>query len=199
MHDKSMSNDAINHQIKLTVKGGKYYLTMQFKGLQIGDKLGYLGNLKYYKTGYTKDKYNAPQGELGNTTVDSYHKGTEYPEYVTFELIPEALKDNLVPLQVFVPVMEAISKGTGTQPVYLSLDWNSLETATANDPGFNDTTIGKGSLDNNQMNTLNSLNKVKDVKTGDSSSMIKYTFLALAATGVAGIVVLKRRSKKDEL
>ncbi len=197
MSEKSMSNNAINHQIKLTVKGGKYYLTMQFKGLKIGDKLGYLENLKYYKTGYTKDKYNAPQGELGNTTVDSYHEGTKYPEYVTFELIPEALKDNLVPLQVFVPVMEAISKGTGTQPVYLSLDWNSLKTAEVNDPGFNDKTIGKG--DDSNLPQMDSLNKLKDVKTGDSSNAMKYTVLALAAAGVGGIAVLKIKRKKEEL
>lgn len=35
----SMSNDAINHTIKLTVKNGKYYITMNFNGLTVGQKL----------------------------------------------------------------------------------------------------------------------------------------------------------------
>ena len=30
-------------------------------------------------------------------------------------MIPEALNDGYVPLQVFVPIMDAISSGTGTQ------------------------------------------------------------------------------------
>ena len=29
-------------------------------------------------------------------------------------------------MQVFVPIMDAISKGSGTQPVYLKLDLNSI-------------------------------------------------------------------------
>lgn len=56
----SMSNEAINHTIKLTVKKGKYSITMDFKGLTINGQLGYLGTLKYFKTGYKLDKYGAP-------------------------------------------------------------------------------------------------------------------------------------------
>ena len=67
----SMSNEAINHTIKLTVKKGKYSITMDFKGLTINGQLGYLGTLKYFKTGYKLDKYGAPSGSLGNVTVDS--------------------------------------------------------------------------------------------------------------------------------
>ena len=73
--------------------------------------------MKYFTTGYTLDKYGNPQGTLADVTVDSYQKnadgslvsdtyGTNYPDQVTFELIPEALKDGYVPLQVFVPIME---------------------------------------------------------------------------------------------
>lgn len=97
----SMSNEAINHTIKLTVKKGKYSITMDFKGLTINGQLGYLGTLKYFKTGYKLDKYGAPSGSLGNVTVDSYQKytngklvtdnfGTNYPDVVTFPLIDEA-------------------------------------------------------------------------------------------------------------
>ena len=100
----SMSNEAINHTIKLTVKNGKYYITLNFNGLTVGQKLGYLSKLKYFTTGYTLDKYGNPQGTLADVTVDSYQKnsdgslvsdqyGTNYPDEVTFELIPEALND----------------------------------------------------------------------------------------------------------
>ena len=87
----SMSDDAINHTIKLTVKNGKYYITLNFKGLTVGQKLGYLSQLKYFTTGYTLDKYGNPQGSLADVTVDSYQKnsdgtlvsdtyGTNYPD-----------------------------------------------------------------------------------------------------------------------
>lgn len=160
----SMSNDAINHTIKLTVKNGKYYITMNFNCLTVGQKLGYLSQLKYFTTGYTVDKYGNPQGTLADVTIESYQKnadgtlvsdsyGTNYPDVVTFELIPEALNDGYVPLQVFVPIMDAISSGTGTQPVYLKLDWNSLKATTSDDPDFD-----KNDNNNNNSNGNNNSN-----------------------------------------
>lgn len=194
----SMSNEAINHTIKLTVKNGKYYITLNFNGLTVGQKLGYLSQLKYFTTGYTPDKYGNPQGSLADVTVDSYQKnsdgslvsdqyGTNYPDEVTFELIPEALNDGYVPLQVFVPIMDAISSGTGTQPVFLKLDLNSLKATTSDDPEFdkndnnnsnnnnsngnnnNGSSIGNGSLGNN---TLGS-SKLGSSSLGSGSSSLK--------------------------
>lgn len=147
--EASMSDNAINHTIKLTVKDGQYTITMDFNGLTVGTQLGYLGTLKYFKTGYTQDVYGAPQGTTAEVTVDSVQVnadgskveddyGTDYPDKVTFELIPEALEDGYVPLQVFVPIMEAISEGSGTQPVYLVLDWDTLEETTEDDADFNE-------------------------------------------------------------
>lgn len=146
----SMSDNAIDHTIKLTVKDGKYALTMNFRGLTIGSQLGYLGRLQYFASGYTLDhQYGNPQGDLQAVTVDSYQQnedgsrvsdqyGTDYPDEVTFELIPEALEDGYVPLQVFVPIMDAIASGTGTQPVFLALDWDTLQATTDDDPAFDD-------------------------------------------------------------
>ena len=153
---ESMANNAINHTIKLTVKDGKYYLTMNFNGLKYAGQYGYLSTLKYFLTGYTTNKYGVPQGSLADVTIDSYQTdedgnrikdsfGTDYPDYVTFELIPEALKDGYVPLQVFVPIMESIADGTGTQEVYLKLDWSTLKLTEADDPDFDD----DGNNDNN--------------------------------------------------
>ena len=144
--DASMSDKAINHNIKLTVKDGKYYITMDFNGLKVGNDLGYLGSLKYFKTGYVT-KNGVPTGEKADVAVDSVQKnadgsvvkddlGTDYPDLVTFELIPEALEDGYVPLEVFVPIMESISAGNGTQPVYLKLDWSTIEKTTADDEVF---------------------------------------------------------------
>lgn len=197
----SMSNEAINHTIKLTVKNGKYYITLNFNGLTVGQKLGYLSKLKYFTTGYTLDKYGNPQGTLADVIVDSYQKnsdgslvsdtyGSNYPDEVTFELIPEALTDGYVPLQVFVPIMDAISAGTGTQPVFLKLDWSSLKATTADDPDFdkndnnnnnngnvngtisNGSSLGNGQLGNNTLGNSSlgsSLNSGSSLKSGASS------------------------------
>lgn len=205
----SMSNDAINHTIKLTVKNGKYYITMNFNGLTVGQKLGYLSQLKYFTTGYTVDKYGNPQGTLADVTIESYQKnadgtlvsdsyGTNYPDVVTFELIPEALSNRdadgsgYVPLQVFVPIMDAISSGTGTQPVYLKLDWRSLKATRSDDPNFdkndnnnnnnnnsngnnnNGSSIGNGSLGNNTLGSSSlGSSKLGSSSLGSGSSSLK--------------------------
>lgn len=158
----SMSNEAVNHTVKLTVKDGRYYISLDFKGLTVGERLGYLSQLKYFTTGYTLDKYGNPVGNLADVTVESYqlnsdgtkvsdNYGTDYPDVVTFELIPEALDDGYVPLQVFVPIMEGIADGTGTQPVFLKLDWSTLTKTTADDPNFN----GNGDNGNNNNSNNN--------------------------------------------
>ena len=61
--EKSMSNDAINHYIKLTVEDGKYYLHMDFHGLAYLNKFGYLAELSYYDNGYTYGQYGAVEGD----------------------------------------------------------------------------------------------------------------------------------------
>ena len=175
----SMSNEAINHTIKLTVKNGKYYITLNFNGLTVGQKLGYLSQLKYFTTGYTLDKYGNPQGTLADVTVDSYQKnsdgslvsdqyGTNYPNEVTFELIPEALDDGYVPLQVFVPIMDAISSGTGTQPVFLKLDWSSLKATTSDDPDF-DKNDNNSNNNNNNSNGSNNSSSLGNSSLGNNS------------------------------
>ncbi len=155
--DKSMSNDAINHTIKLTVEDGKYYLTMDFHGLAYLNKFGYLAELSYYDNGYTYDQYGGIVGELkaaevlstqknpdGSDLIDEFnqaggsYEGKLYPDQIKFPLVADALadEDGYVPLRVFVPVMEDISAGTGTQDVLLKVDWSTLEKTTEDDPGF---------------------------------------------------------------
>lgn len=155
--DYSMSNDAINHNIKLTVKDGEYYLTMDFKGISYLNRFGYLANLYYYEDGYTYGQYGAIEGSRsaaevlstqknadGTDVIDEFNQkggsseGILYPDLVTFPLVSSALADDegYVPLHVFVPVMEDISAGTGSQDVLLKLDWSTIEAASEDDPAF---------------------------------------------------------------
>ena len=234
----SMSNEAINHTIKLTVKDGKYYITMNFNGLTVGQKMGYLSQLKYFTTGYTVDKYGNPQGTLGDVTVDSYQKnsdgslvsdqyGTNYPDEVTFELIPEALNDGYVPLQVFVPIMDAISEGTGTQPVFLKLDWSTIKQTTDDDPSFDNndndnnnndnggngnngttgtlptstlSTTGGSKLSSSSLSgtTGSSLKSASSVKTGDiEQNYVLYISIALLGAVLAMAGVMSYKKKRN--
>lgn len=166
----SMSNEAINHNIKLTVKNNKYYITMKFSGMAVGNQFGYLGELRYFKEGYKIDKYGNPTGATGKTEIVKYQMesngnkikdnyGTDYPREVTFPLIKNALNDGYVPLQVFVPIMEGISKGTGTQPVFLKLNWDTIEKANKNDSRFtkDDNSEKNSGTDNQATNVQNSI------------------------------------------
>lgn len=122
----SMANEALDHTVKLTVKKKKYTLTLSFNGLTINGQKGYLGWLKYYKVGYQTDAYGGPVGSPKAVDVTEKQNGTDYPKEISFTMIAEAKKDGYVPLQVFVPVMDAISAGSGTQTVYLKLDLENI-------------------------------------------------------------------------
>lgn len=122
----SMANEALDHTVKLTVKKKKYTLTLSFNGLTINGQKGYLGWLKYYKVGYRTDAYGGPDGSPKEVDVTKKQNGTDYPKEISFTMIAEAKKDGYVPLQVFVPVMDAISAGSGTQNVYLKLDLENI-------------------------------------------------------------------------
>lgn len=155
--EKSMSNDAINHYIKLTVEDGKYYLNMDFHGLAYLNKFGYLAELSYYDNGYTYGQYGTVDGTRipasvlstqknadGSDLYDEFnqaggsYEGKLYPDQIKFPLVADALadEDGYVPLHVFVPVMEDISAGTGDQDVLLKLDWSTLTKTTEDDPNF---------------------------------------------------------------
>lgn len=155
--DLSMSNDAVNHTAKLTVKDGSYTLTVQFKGLHYLNRFGYLAKLSYYNDGYSYGDYGAVIGTRSEATVlttqknadgtdvsDAFNvpggtaEGQLYPKSVSFPLVAAARadKDGFVPLHVFVPVMEDISAGSGDQDVLMHLDRSSLRQTTDDDPAF---------------------------------------------------------------
>ena len=155
--DLSMSNDAVNHTAKLTVKNGAYSLTINFKGLHYLNRFGYLAKLSYYDNGYTYGQYGAVSGTLLPATVLSYQKNADgsdvkdefnvpggsaegmlYPQSISFPLVDTARQDadGFVPLHVFVPVMEDISDGSGDQDVLMKLDHTSLRKTAEDDPAF---------------------------------------------------------------
>lgn len=131
--DYSMSNNGINHTIQLEVKNGEYFVTMQFKGLAMYNQFGYLKDLYYYNKGYTYNPFGKPMGDVTKAEVISYYDTVDqyndannlYPQLVRFPLVDKA-SEEYVPLQVFVPIMEAIADGTGTQSVLMKLDWNTF-------------------------------------------------------------------------
>lgn len=135
---KSMSDNAINHTVTLDVVDGEYYLNVEFKGLTIGDDFGYLSQLWYYDAGYTYGSFGAPEGTIVSAetitsydVVDEYNTAdTPYPHYLRIKLVDKASgEDGYVPLRVFVPIMEAIQQGGGTQDVLMQLDWSTLKEA----------------------------------------------------------------------
>ena len=140
--DMSMSNNAINHNIKLVVKNGVPYVNMNFNSLTVTSLKGYLKDMSYYASGYEVSKTGEPSGTLVPVTVNSLQKfsngktlkddfGTDYPNDITFPLCEEALEgNNEIPLQVFVPIMDAITPGSGKQNVYLRLDYSTLKKTT---------------------------------------------------------------------
>ena len=156
-NDLSMSNDAVNHIAKLTVKDGNYTLTVNFKGLHYLNRFGYLAKLSYYDNGYTYGEYGSVIGTLkiadvlsiqknadGSDVTDEFNvpggiaEGMKYPQTISFPLVDTAKADadGYVPLHVFVPVMEDISEGSGDQDVLMKLDVSSLKETTEDDPAF---------------------------------------------------------------
>ncbi len=127
---KSMSDAALRRPLYLDVKAGNGSVTMYFLELKTGGAAGQLEKVYYYASGYRTDKNGSPSGtkraaEVLKSTKGS--SGTTYPSIVKIPVIKEAAKDGLIPLQVFVPAMEDISPGTGTQQVYLKLDLGSAQ------------------------------------------------------------------------
>ena len=115
---ESMANKALDHNIKITVEDGVYYATLNFRGIKVGAKMGYLGSIKYLdNSGNMRDAE-----VLESITVD----GVSYPQTVRIQLNNDAINNGWQALQVFVQAMEDISEGSGTQDVYLKLDPNGV-------------------------------------------------------------------------
>ena len=135
-----MANDAIAHKVKLTVKDGKYYVTLNLKAMNIpfgGQTFhGYLNKIQYIENGTEKDVTVDQIQKNTNGDIVSDEFGSNYPDLVTFPLTDEAVETGIAPMQVFIPIMDSIASGMGTQKMNLSLDFTSVVKTTADDKDF---------------------------------------------------------------
>ena len=132
---------------KLIVKNGQYSVNVTFKPITLGALTGYLGDLKYYDG----DKTHTKRTEIQDTEfkpstivesykenetdnfVDAYKKKfpnrTTYPKTLNFNVDKNKIDANNkleTFTQVFVPVMNSIMEGAGTQKMILKFDLSSL-------------------------------------------------------------------------
>ena len=150
----SMGNPAMNQTAEIVVNEDKTavieleFHSMEMKALKM---TGYLANfwkgtdadavpatiLEYYEGIY--DIFNDPESE----DADSNIKGKWYPKVVT---IPIDINNADIAVQVYVPVMESITPGSGTQPALLRPDWNNISKKEASHIGDSVSVSGSVSL-----------------------------------------------------
>ena len=152
----SMAAGALDKdKTKLVVKNGQYSVNVTFKPIDKFGFKGYLGNLKYYDG----DKTHATRSEIKDsdfkdtTIVENYSENekdafidvykkkfpgrTVYPKTLSYNVDKNKLDANNkleTFTQVFVPVMESIFPGAGTQRMILKYDLSSLTTKTITVP-----------------------------------------------------------------
>lgn len=114
----SMANQGLEQPLSVIAKDGTYRLRMNMNTIKLGTSEGALSKVSYFEGNLKNDSDIIAWG----TTSD----GTKYPNTVEF---PVAYKADSVTLEVFVPIMEKIAPGHGTQKVLLKLDWSSLQTS----------------------------------------------------------------------
>ena len=140
---------------KLVVKNWQYSVNISFKPITFGGLTGYLGDLKYYDG----DKTHANRSEIKDsdfkdtTIIENYSKNekdafidvykkkfpgrTVYPKTLSYNVDKNKIDVNNeleTFTQVFVPVMESIFPGAGTQRMILKYDLSSLTTKTITVP-----------------------------------------------------------------
>ena len=140
---------------KLVVKNGQYSVNVSFKPITFGGLTGYLGDLKYYDG----DKTHANRSEIKDndfkdtTIIENYSENekdafigvykkkfpgrTVYPKTLSYNVDKNKINANNkleTFTQVFVPVMESIFPGSGTQRMILEYNLSSLATKTITVP-----------------------------------------------------------------
>ena len=152
----SMAAGALdNEKTKLVVNNGQYSVNVTFKPIDKFGFKGYLGDLKYYDG----DKTHANRSEIKDsdfkdtTIIESYSENekdafidvykkkfpgrTVYPKTLSYNVDKNKIDVNNkleTFTQVFVPVMENIFAGGGTQRMILKYDLSSLATKTITVP-----------------------------------------------------------------
>ena len=143
---------------KLIVKNGQYSVNVNFKPIDLLGQNGYLGDLKYYAGDKThSNRYDIQDNEFKDTTIvenytekendaftDVYKKKfpgrTVYPKTLSYNVDKNKIDTNNkleTFTQVFVPVMEALPNGSGTQRMILKYNLGSLTTRKITEPKYN--------------------------------------------------------------
>ena len=140
-----------NEKTKLIVKNGQYSVSVTFKPIKKDSFTGYLGDLKYYDGDKTHNnryeiKDTKENSEFKETNIvenytekenDEYTKiykenfpnRTVYPKTFTYNVDKNKIDTNNkleTYTKVFIPVMEALNTGSGTQKMILKFDLSSL-------------------------------------------------------------------------
>ena len=156
---ESMASKGLDkNNTKLIVKNGQYSVNVNFKPISLSGLNGYLGNLKYYDGDKThNNRYDIEDNEFKDTTIvnnysekendtytDIYKKKfpgrTVYPKTLSYSVDKNKIDANNkleTFTQVFVPVMEFVTPGTGTQRMILEYNLSSLATKTITEPKYN--------------------------------------------------------------
>lgn len=150
----SMAAKGINNKkTKLIVKNGQYFVSISFNPITFSGQFGYLGDLKYYDGDKThKNRFEIEDSEFINATIfenysasetDDYVKTykekfpnrTVYPKTFIYSVDKNKIDSNYTLetyTQVFVPVMESITAGSGTQNMILKFDLSNALNAVEN-------------------------------------------------------------------
>ncbi|MDR1322030.1 MAG: hypothetical protein LBK56_11485 [Gracilibacteraceae bacterium] len=133
----SMGHAAVAHELSRVISGpdGKAELRLFFQPLSTAGLTGYLetfarvDRIYYDDGGYIShyDKTPAAVYETYEGFTDAHgpiHQGLWYPRELG---IPVSPGEEEVIVEVFVPVMEKINSGSGTQLARLRLDWSGVD------------------------------------------------------------------------
>ena len=140
-----------NEKTKLIVKNGQYSVSVTFKPIKKDSFTGYLGDLKYYDGDKTHNnryeiKDTKEDSEFKETNIvenytekendeyikiykENFPKRTVYPKTFTYNVDKNKIDTNNkleTYTKVFIPVMEALNTGSGTQKMILKFDLSSL-------------------------------------------------------------------------
>ena len=138
---------------KLIVRDGQYFVNVSFKPIALGGLNGYLGDLKYYDGNKThKNRFEIENSEFKDTTIvenygtnetdnfvktykEKFPERTAYPKTLSYRVDKNKIdSENMLETytQVFVPVMESGSAGSGTQNMILKFDLSNALKVVAN-------------------------------------------------------------------
>ena len=156
---ESMASKGLDkNNTKLIVKNGQYSVNVNFKPISLSGLNGYLGDLKYYDGNKThNNRYDIEDNEFKDTTIVNNYSEKEndtytgiykkkfpgrtvYPKTLSYSVDKNKIDANNkleTFTQVFVPVMEDITPGTGTQRMILEYNLNSLATKKITEPKYN--------------------------------------------------------------